>query len=60
MINAYKLHLEMGGQVIFDDVSFTFDNTQRIGLVGRNGSGKSTLLKLLRENSPLIAARLHW
>ena len=47
MINGYNVCLEMIEQVIFDDISFVFDQNQRIGLVGRNGSGKSTLLKVI-------------
>ena len=47
MINGYNVCLEMIEQVIFDDISFVFDQDQRIGLVGRNGSGKSTLLKVI-------------
>lgn len=47
MINGSNICLEMIEQVIFNDVSFVFDQNQRIGLVGRNGSGKSTLLKVI-------------
>src|SRR5438132_11166399 len=47
MINGYNISLEVINQVIFDDISFAFDQNQRVGLVGRNGSGKSTLLKVI-------------
>jgi ATP-binding cassette subfamily F protein 3 len=36
-----------GSQVLFEDVSFTVNPGERVGLVGRNGHGKSTLFKIL-------------
>lgn len=53
MINGYNICLEMVEQVIFDDISFSFDQDQRVALVGRNGSGKSTLLKAISGNLQL-------
>lgn len=47
MINAYNLTLSFGTQTVFDHLSFTLDQQQRVGLVGANGSGKSTLLKVI-------------
>lgn len=47
MIQARNLSLSFGTQKIFDNLSFTIQHDQRIGLVGLNGSGKSTLLKAL-------------
>ena len=33
--------------VIFDDVSVVFNDSDKVAIVGDNGSGKTTLLKLL-------------
>lgn len=53
IINAHKVCLKIGPQVIFEDLSFNFDSYDRVGLVGRNGSGKSTLLKMIAGQQAL-------
>ena len=47
MINAHNVCLNYGERTLFNDISFTLNPEQKIGLVGLNGSGKSTLLKLI-------------
>lgn len=48
--NLYKSYAQ---QVIFDDISFTINAGERVGLVGRNGHGKTTLFRmLLKEEHP--------
>lgn len=34
---------------VFENVSFNFDTSWRLGLIGRNGKGKTTLLRLLQR-----------
>src|SRR3989337_735124 len=53
MIQANKIFLSYGEQVVFDNVSFTINQYQKIGLVGRNGSGKTTLLKAIAQQEYL-------
>ena len=47
IINAQKLSKAFGAKPLFEDVSFTVSEADRIGLIGPNGSGKSTLLRIL-------------
>ncbi len=47
MVNVSNLSKAYGLQVIFDDVSFTMNSGERVGLVGRNGHGKTTLFRML-------------
>jgi ATP-binding cassette subfamily F protein 3 len=47
MIHLKSISLSYGDQVIFNDITATVDQHQRVGLIGRNGSGKSTLLKVI-------------
>jgi ATP-binding cassette, subfamily F, member 3 len=47
MIIIRNLRLAFGDQPVFNDISCTIQNSERIGLFGLNGSGKSTLLKAI-------------
>ncbi len=53
MISANNLKKQYGKDVLFEDVTFTLGQRERIGIVGRNGHGKTTLFKILvGEESP--------
>jgi ATP-binding cassette subfamily F protein 3 len=44
---ATSLDMHMGGELLFEGVSFKLEPRERMTLSGRNGAGKSTLLRLL-------------
>ena len=47
LISAANLSIQFGAKPLFENVSVTFGNGNRYGLIGANGSGKSTLMKIL-------------
>ena len=47
MIQVNGLSKSYGRQVIFDDIDFTVNAGERVGLVGRNGHGKTTLFRMI-------------
>jgi len=47
MISAANLSIQFGAKPLFENVSVTFSNSNRYGLIGANGCGKSTLMKIL-------------
>jgi ATP-binding cassette subfamily F protein uup len=61
IINAQEISKSFGANPLFQNVSFTVSEGDRIGLIGPNGSGKSTLLRILagdvRPDSGEVAVR---
>ena len=47
LIDAQGLKASRPNRPLFDDVSFTLSDGDRVGVVGLNGCGKSTLLRIL-------------
>lgn len=46
-IKADKIHKAYGTITVLEDVSFSIERGQKVGLIGYNGTGKTTLLKIL-------------
>jgi ATPase subunit of ABC transporter with duplicated ATPase domains len=47
LISTANLSIQFGAKPLFENVSVTFGNGNRYGLIGANGCGKSTLMKIL-------------
>lgn len=47
ILNCRGLRKSFGARTLFENVSLTISEQDRMGLIGPNGSGKSTLMKIL-------------
>lgn len=47
IVTLQQVEKSHGTRLLFKDVTITFTDDQRMGLIGVNGTGKSTLLKIL-------------
>ena len=47
MIQLQNIYLSFNGKVLFNDLSLSINENNRIGLVGNNGTGKTTLFQII-------------
>ncbi|MDC0357285.1 ATP-binding cassette domain-containing protein [Oligoflexia bacterium] len=58
MIQILNLSKAYGTQVLLDDITFSINAGEKVGLVGRNGSGKTTLFRLILREEELDAGTI--
>ena len=49
LLSVYNLSKQMGGKLLFKELSFGIHYKERVALIAPNGSGKTTLLRILNE-----------
>jgi len=47
MISTANITMQFSDKPLFEDISISFGEGRRYGLIGANGSGKSTFMKIL-------------
>ena len=47
MISTTNISMQFGTEPLFENITVSFSNNNRYGLIGANGSGKSTFMKIL-------------
>jgi ATP-binding cassette subfamily F protein 3 len=52
MLQAHQVSKSYGVQLILENITFSIQPDDRVGLIGPNGSGKSTLLRILTGEEP--------
>lgn len=57
-MRAEHLHLAYGTKIIYDDCSFHFDATDKVGVVGVNGAGKTTLFRVILGEQELDSGKI--
>lgn len=48
-LSVNNLKKTYGVDVIFDNVSFTINEREKVGIVGKNGAGKTTLFNIIAD-----------
>lgn len=47
VVELKNIGIELGGKLLFEGLTFSFESGRRLGIVGKNGVGKTTLLKMI-------------
>jgi branched-chain amino acid transport system ATP-binding protein len=60
MLKVENLSKSFGGLNVLEDISFSIEAGEKVGLIGPNGAGKTTLLNVLCGLLPRTAGRIYF
>ena len=49
LLGLSKVNKYFGERLLFENVSFSIEERDKVGLIGANGTGKTTLIKMILE-----------
>jgi capsular polysaccharide transport system ATP-binding protein len=50
LINVFKQYsVRSGSRIVLNNINFSIDYGEKVGILGKNGAGKSTLIRLISE-----------
>ncbi len=58
LLDVQSVSKRFGERILFNDISFSIAEGQRVGLIAQNGTGKSTLLSMLTGDEPVDAGKI--
>ncbi len=58
LLDVQSISKRFGERVLFEDISFSIAEGQRVGLIAQNGTGKSTLLSMLTGDEPVDSGQI--
>lgn len=58
VVDVQHLYKSFGERVLFNNISFSIAERQKVGLIARNGTGKSTLLSMIAGKESLEAGEI--
>ena len=59
-LDIQHLTKRIGARVLFNDISFSISEKQKVGLIARNGTGKSTLMSILMGHEGYDDGQIIW
>jgi ATP-binding cassette subfamily F protein 3 len=58
LVTLHNIEKTFGRRTMFDQLGFSIDRGERVGLIGDNGSGKTTLFRVITGQMPIDAGSI--